>query len=136
MRRLLVLATVLVALVMTAISFAAGRKLAEVPATRAAARPAVAETVVVPDVRNEAFVFAKGQLQDGGFAWKVTGRTQGYPANIVVAQKPTPGTKLIDTGAPLITLTLERNRQYAPDGEPENTSPYPATATRLASQAQ
>lgn len=136
MRRLLFLATLLVALAMTAISFAAGRKLADVPATRSAQPPSVATTVVVPDVRNEAFVFAKGQLQDAGFAWKVIGRTQGYPANLVVTQKPAPGTKLVDTGAPLVTLSLERNKQYVPAGEPENASPYPATVTRLASQAQ
>ena len=133
MRRLLLLAAVFVALAMTAISFAAGRRLSDVPSTSASRLPSVRQSIVVPDVRNEAFVFAKGQLQDAGFAWKVVGATQGYPANVVVSQKPAPGTKLIDTGAPLITLTLERNRQYRPAGEPENTSPYSATATRLAS---
>jgi beta-lactam-binding protein with PASTA domain len=133
MRRLLFLAAVFVALAMTAISFAASRQLSNVPATHASVLPSVRETLVVPDLRNEAFVFAKEQLQDGGFAWKVNGATQGYAANVVVTQKPAPGTKLIDTGAPLITLTLERNKQYAPTGEPENTSPYSATATRLAS---
>lgn len=133
MRRLLFLAAVFVALAMTAISFAAGRQLSDVPTTRAHRLPSVVETVVVPDVRNEAFVFAKGQLQDAGFAWKVVGLTRGYAANVVVSQKPAPGTKLVDTGAPLITVTLERNRQYRPTGEPEDTSPYPATATRLAS---
>ena len=133
MRHLLLLAAFFVALAMTAISFAAGRRLADVPATRAHRLPSVPETLVVPDVRNEAFVFAKGQLQDAGFAWKVTGGTQGYAANVVVSQKPAPGTKLIDTGAPLITITLERNKQYRSTGDPEDTSPYPATATRLAS---
>lgn len=133
MRRLFFLAALFVALAMTAISFAAGRQLADVPAAPAGRLPAVPETMVVPDVRNEAFVFAKGQLQDAGFAWKVTGATAGYPANVVVSQSPAPGTKLIDTGAPLITVTLERNKQYRPTGEPEDTSPYTATATRLAS---
>ncbi|HEX4082853.1 MAG TPA: PASTA domain-containing protein [Acidimicrobiales bacterium] len=123
-----------VALAMTAISFAAGRQLQDVPATAGSAAPAtVPVTLVVPDVRNEAFVFAKEQLQDGGFAWKVAGGTQGYPANVVVEQTPKPGTKLIDTGAPLITVTLSRNKQYGSTGEPEDTSPYSATATRLAS---
>jgi beta-lactam-binding protein with PASTA domain len=133
MRRLLFLAAVFVALTMAAISFAAGRQLSNVPTTRAARMPGVPETIIVPDVRNEAFVFAKGQLQDAGFAWKVIGGTQGYPANVVVSQSPAPGTKLIDTGAPLITVKLERNKQYRPTGEPEDTSPYSATATRLAS---
>jgi len=132
MRRLLFLATVLVALTLAAITYAAaGRRLADVPSPPAVttAMPAV---LVVPDVRREAFVFAKGQLQDAGFAWKVVGGADGYPANTVVSQSPSPGTKLVDSGAPLITLTLARNTQYAPTGEPENTSPYPPTKVRLA----
>lgn len=133
MRRLLFLACLFVALAVTAISLAAGSRISNVPPTRAGRLPAVEMTVVVPDVRNEAFVFAKGELQDAGFAWKVTGATQGYAANVVVSQRPAPGTKLVDTGAPLITLTLERNKQYRPTGEPEDTSPYSATANRLAS---
>ncbi|TMM15141.1 MAG: PASTA domain-containing protein [Actinobacteria bacterium] len=130
MRRLLFLAAVFVALAVTAISFAAGRRLQAVPTT-AGRLPSTPLTLVVPDVRHEAFVFAKGQLQDAGFAWKVSG-APGYSANIVVSQSPAPGTKLVDTGAPLIRLTLERNRQYGPKGVPEDTSPYSGTATRLA----
>ena len=132
MRRLLFIAAVLGALVVTAISFAAaGRRLANVP-TGAKRLPSTPLTVVVPDVRREAFVFAKGELQDAGFAWKVKGGVPGYPANIVVSQSPAPGTKLVDTGSPLITVTLERNKQYGPKGEPEDTSPYAPTAVRLA----
>ena len=131
MRRLLFTAAVFVALAVTAISFAAGRQLQDVPST-AGRLPSTPLTLVVPDVRQEAFVFAKGQLQDAGFAWKVTGGAPGYSANIVVTQSPAPGTKLVDTGAPLIRITLERNRQYAPKGVPEDTSPYVGTATRLA----
>ena len=131
MRRLLFTAAVVAALAMTAISFAAGRQLAVAP-TSAAGLPSTPMTVVVPDIRREAFVFAKGQLQDAGFAWKVMGGAPGYPANIVVTQSPAPGTRLIDTGAPLIRVTLERNKQSGPQGEPEDTSPYSATAVRLA----
>jgi len=131
MRRLLFTAAVFVPLALTAISFAAGRRLQDVPTT-AGRLPSTPLTLVVPDVRQEAFVFAKGQLQDAGFAWKVTGGAPGYSANIVVTQSPAPGTKLVDTGAPLIRITLERNRQYAPKGVPEDTSPYAGTATRLA----
>src|SRR5262249_44081592 len=80
MRRLLLLPAVFVALTMTAITYAAGRRLAVTPARTSTQAPTIA-TVVVPDVRNESFVFAKGQLQDGGFAWKVVGRVQGFPAN-------------------------------------------------------
>jgi len=131
MRRLLFTAAVLAALAVSAIGLAAGSPPAAVP-TSASRLPSVPLTIVVPDVRREAFVFAKGQLQDAGFAWKVTGGTPGYPANVVVSQSPAPGTKLIDTGAPLITITLERNKQYGPKGEPEDTSPYAPTANRLA----
>jgi len=122
-------AAVFVSLAMTAISFAAGRQLSVVPAA-AKRLPATPLTLVVPDVRNEAFVFAKGQLQDAGFAWKVTGGIGGYPANLVVSQSPAPGTKLVDTGSPLITVKLQKNRQYGQSGEPEDTSPYSATANK------
>jgi beta-lactam-binding protein with PASTA domain len=132
MRRLLFLAAVFVALAMTAISFAASRRLAVVPTAASKLPPATPLTLVVPDLQNEAFVFAKGQLQDGGFAWRVIGGAPGYSANIVVKQSPPPGTKLVDTGAPLVKLTLERNKQYGPKGEPEDTSPYAGTADRLA----
>jgi len=131
MRRLLLLAAVFVALTMTAITYAAGRRLAVTPARTSTQAPTIG-TVVVPDVRNESFVFAKGQLQDGGFAWKVVGRVQGFPANTVLTQSPPPGTKLVDTGAPLITITLEENKQYKSQGEPQNTSPYEATKNKLA----
>lgn len=131
MRRLLFFAAVVAALAMAAISFAASRQLAVAP-TSASRLPSTPMTLVVPDLRREAFVFAKGQLQDAGFAWKVVGGAPGYPANIVVTQSPAAGTKLIDTGAPLIRVTLERNKQSGPKGEPEDTSPYAPTAVRLA----
>src|SRR5205807_1363915 len=90
MRRLMFSAAVFVALAMTAISFAAGRQLAVTP-TSASQLPSTPLTLVVPDLRREAFVFAKGQLQDAGFAWKVVGGAPGYPANVVVSQSPAPG---------------------------------------------
>jgi hypothetical protein len=132
MRRLLFIAAVFVALAMTAISFAAGRQLAVAPTSASQLPSATPVTLVVPDLRREAFVFAKGQLQDAGFAWKVVGGTPGYPANVVVSQSPAPGTRLIDTGAPLITVTLQHNKQSGPKGEPEDTSQYAPTAVRLA----
>jgi beta-lactam-binding protein with PASTA domain len=131
MRRLLFIAAVIVALVVTAMSLAAGRQLQNVPQSTAQL-PSTPLTLVVPDLRREAFVFAKEQLQDAGFAWKVTGGVPGYPANLVVSQSPAPGTKLIDTGAPLIRLTLQRNKQYGSQGDPQDTSPYAPTANRIA----
>ncbi|HEY2542886.1 MAG TPA: PASTA domain-containing protein [Gaiellaceae bacterium] len=134
MRRLLFTAAVFVALAMTAISFAASRRLAVVP-TAQSRLPSTPLTLVVPDLRNEAYVFAKGQLQDAGFAWKLAGGLRGYSANVVVSQSPPPGTRLVDTGAPLIKLTLAANKDKhyrAPKGEPQDASPYAGTADRLA----
>ena len=90
------------------------------------------QVMIVPDVRGQLFVFASGMLEDGGFGWKVSGGVGGFPSNVVVSQSPAPGTKLVDTGAPLITITLQRNKQYGPKGEPEDTSPYAPTSNRLA----
>jgi beta-lactam-binding protein with PASTA domain len=79
-----------------------------------------------------AFVFAKEQLQDLGFAWRVRGRVHGYAANTVVTQSPAPGTRLVSTGAPLIVVGLKRNKSYRESGQPEDTSPYAPTADRQA----
>jgi hypothetical protein len=126
---------VLVALAGTAgLTYAAGQQIASTP-TPAATPARQPATVVVPDLRNEAFVFAKGQLQDLGFAWRVTGAVQGYAANTVVSQSPAAGTKLIDTGSPLVVLTLNRNSAYPETGTPSDASPYAGTALRLADAA-
>ncbi len=87
--------------------------------------------LTVPRVTGQAFVFAKGILQDGGFAWHVVGRVDGYAGNTVVDQDPAAGTVVEDTGAPTITLTLAKNRSYAEQGTPQNVSPYAGTAVRL-----
>jgi len=117
------------------LTFAAGKKIqASVPAASPTA-PRKVETIVVPDVRNQAFVFAKGQLEDLGFAWRVNGGVQGYAANTVVSQSPPAGTKLINTGSPLIVLTLARNGKYAQTGAPEDASSYRGTPIRLADVA-
>jgi beta-lactam-binding protein with PASTA domain len=89
-------------------------------------------TVVVPDLRKQAFVFAKGILEDEGYAWRVVGKVHGYAANLVVSQSPLPGTRVVDTGSPLIKLELSHSSRYPQAGAPEDTSPYSATAIRLA----
>jgi PASTA domain len=97
-------------------------------ATPAKTRTVVTKpTVVVPDVTGQAFVFAKGSLEDAGFAWHVTGSVHGYSANSVATQSPAAGTKLIDTGAPVVTVALSRGK-YPETGEPEDVSPYLGTA--------
>jgi PASTA domain len=117
------------------LTFAAGQQIAANPTATTATTARQPETIVVPDLRNEAFVFAKGQLQDLGFAWRVTGGVRGYAANTVVSQSPAAGTKLVNTGSPLVALTLARNGTYAQTGTPSDASPYAGTALRLADAA-
>ena len=118
------------------LTYGAEQKLAT-PATPTPSTPLVQQRTVltVPDVRNQAFVFAKGALQDAGFAWRVTGSVHGFPANRVVAQTPAAGSRVYDTGAPAVTLTLARNSRYPQQGKPEDVSPYHATATEVAEAA-
>src|SRR3990172_1536751 len=89
--------------------------------------------LVVPDVRRQAYVFAKGMLEDSGFAWRVDGRVEGFSGNLVVSQTPPPGTRVLDTGAPEIVVRLARNPDYQESGRPENVSPFAGTAVVLAS---
>ena len=105
------------------LTYAAGRQLGgATPPAATATKPA--PPLVVPDVKGQAFVFAKGSLEDAGFAWRVVGSVHGYSANTVSAQSPAPGTKVLDTGAPLITLSLKRNAGYPQTGTAEDVSPY------------
>src|SRR6185503_6612125 len=96
----------------------------------AASKPHV---LTVPDVRKKAYVFAKGILQDAGFAWRVDGTVKGFSANTVTVQRPAPGTKVIDNGAPHVVLSLSRNTTYGESGLPENSAPYKATRVVLVS---
>jgi len=115
------------------LTYAAGEKLAtpaKAPLAVATPRP----TLVVPDIRGQAFVFAKGILEDGGFAWRVQGSVQGYSTNVVSSQQPAAGTRVADTGAPTLTLTMHRGT-YAQEGTPQNTSPYAGTSIVLAKSA-
>jgi PASTA domain-containing protein len=93
------------------------------PATPSTAKP----ILVVPDLRGQAYVFAKSTLEDGGFAWRVTGGVQGYAANLVASQSPAPGTRVYDTGAPTIILGLRTNNSYPQSGSPENVSSFRGT---------
>jgi len=112
------------------LTYAAGEKLttpAKAPTTPAATpRP----TLIVPDIRGQAFVFAKGILEDGGFGWRVTGSVHGYATNVVSTQQPAPGTRVVDTGAPTLKLTLHRGT-YPQDGTAQNASPYAGTSILL-----
>jgi hypothetical protein len=130
----LVALTVIWLLATSTITFAAGSRTlakqaqAQAPATEPA-------DLVVPDVRRQPYVFAKGILEDGGFAWRVEGTVQGYAANIVAVQVPAPGVRVVDNGSPTIVLRLMRNGEYQERGLPENTAPYPGDPLILASEA-
>ena len=89
------------------------------------------DVLVVPDVRRQAYVFAKGILQDAGFAWRVSGDVDGFAANTVLVQTPAPGTRVIDNGAPVVSLRLARSSQYAERGVPENSAPFSASKVVL-----
>jgi beta-lactam-binding protein with PASTA domain len=116
-----------VLLVSATISLAADKPAAmEKPASHSHAAQKV---MVVPDVRDQMFVFASGTLEDAGFGWKVRGSVQGYPADMVTSQSPRPGAQVLDTGAPTITLHLVRGK--SPElGQPQDRSPYGASLIR------
>jgi hypothetical protein len=121
---------VAVALLTTAgLTFAASSTLSASPTTPPAATSEL-PPLVVPDVRHQAYVFAKGMLEQGGFAWRVEGAVRGYSANLVAGQTPAPGTKLSAGGAPTIVLRLQRNAGYAQQGTPEDKSPYAGVPAR------
>src|SRR3954470_11784746 len=124
--RLAVLGAVLL-LASATLAVGAAQRMAAIP--QGAPAPVPLATVVVPDVTGQAFVFAKGTLEDTGLAWKVVGGVHGYAVNKVARQTPAAGTKLKDTGAPTITVTLERTA-YAETGEPEDVSPYFGTSVQ------
>jgi hypothetical protein len=124
--RLAVVGAVLL-LASATLAVGAAKRMAAVP--QGAPAPVPVATVVVPDVTGQAFVFAKGTLEDTGLAWKVTGKVHGYAANKVSRQVPAAGTKLKDTGAPTITVTLDRTA-YPEQGEPEDVSPYFGTSVQ------
>jgi hypothetical protein len=118
---------VLVGLAMTAtLTYAAGRKLGS-SSHKSTTQEAPKPPLTVPSVTGQAFVFAKGSLEDAGFSWRVLGSVHGYAANLVLSQSPAAGTRVLDNGAPLVTLTLKRNPAYPQDGQAEDVSPYQAS---------
>jgi hypothetical protein len=123
------LAIVGVVLLLASATLAVGaaKRMTAVP--QGAPPPVAAATLVVPDLSGQAFVFAKGTLEDTGFAWQVIGSVHGYAANKVARQSPPAGTRVRDTGAPTISVTLERTA-YSEKGTPEDVSPYVGTSVQ------
>jgi hypothetical protein len=85
--------------------------------------------IPVPDVRSQTLVDAKSTFDAAGLAWEVVGHVKGYHTNIVVAETPAPGTRLIDTGTPLVKLRLRASG--AQTGAPQQRSSTPGTAVQV-----
>lgn len=119
---------IVVLLASATLAVGAAKRLTAVP--KGAPAPVAAATLIVPDITGQAFVFAKGTLEDTGFAWRVAGSVHGFAVNKVSSQTPAAGTRLKDTGAPTITVKLERT-VYPEKGEPEDVSPYLGTSVQL-----
>lgn len=118
------------------LTFAAAKQMASQTAPPAATTPAQPVTLVVPDVDKQAYVFAKGILQDAGFAWRLGPGARGFAPYTVISQSPAPGTRVVDTGAPLVTLRLAATAGYKESKHtPDEGSPYAGTAIRLADLA-
>jgi len=108
-------------------TLAADKKVTPPETSAAAAKVTRPDVLTVPDVRGKAYVFAKGILQDAGLAWRIRGPVQGYAANVVVWQSPAAGSRIIDNGAPTVSVRLSKNTAYGERGLPENESPYVGT---------
>jgi hypothetical protein len=117
-----------------AFTFAADTTIIGPSTSKSSATPAKAPDLVVPSVTGQAYVFAKGILEDGGFAWRVTGSVHGFASNRVLTQSPAAGTRVLDTGAPTVVLRLARGT-YAEHGRPVDSSSYLGTAVKLADLA-
>lgn len=105
----------------------AAEKKAATPTPTVSSQATKPTLLTVPDVRGKAYVFAKGILEDSGLAWRVQGSVQGFAANSVVDQNPRAGARVVDNGAPTVTLRLSKNSAYGERGLPENEAPYPGT---------
>ena len=125
-----------IGLVTGTLAFAASSTLSTPTAPAAAPVATELAPLVVPDVRKQAYVFAKGSLEQEGFAWRVVGSVPGFAANVVVSQTPAPGTRVIPYGAPIVVLRLSRNGAYPQEGVPENVSPYAGKPARPVGAAQ
>src|SRR5438128_11876059 len=87
--RLFVTTIVGILLAGAALTFAAER----VSVPRPVLVPAVPQPKppVVPDVQGQAYVFAKGILQDNGYAWHASGLVQRFASTTVFPQAPLAG---------------------------------------------
>src|SRR3954470_8945639 len=132
----LVLVLLAFALGTATLTFAAAKQMSSQAAPPVATTPAQPVILVVPDVNKQAYVFAKGILQDAGFAWRLGPGARGFAPYTVISQSPAPGTRVVDTGAPLVTLRLAATAGYKESKHtPDDGSPYAGTPIRLADLA-
>src|SRR5262245_55208940 len=128
-----VIGVVLVLLFASATFTFAASQQAPAPAPTPAAAAPQTSTLVVPDVTGQAYVFAKGMLEDAGFAWRLAPGSKGYAAARVVAQFPKRGVEVVNTGAPTLVLKLQASPKYHRGTRaPDQASPYAGTPLRLA----
>jgi hypothetical protein len=99
--------------------------------SRRKAKVTAPPTKTVPGVVNQPYVFAESALQQQGFGWKVVGPVAGWASAVVSSQSPAQGTKVVDTGAPLVTLQLSKPKGLVTQDIPENSSPYAGTEIML-----
>ena len=99
--------------------------------SRRKAKVTAPPTKTVPGVVNQPYVFAESALQQQGFGWKVVGPVAGWASAVVSSQSPAQGTKVVDTGAPLVALQLSKPKGLVTQGIPENSSPYAGTEIML-----
>jgi hypothetical protein len=92
--------------------------------------------LAVPDACGDSYVFAKEVLEETGFGWRIAGTGHGYASDIVVGERPPPGTRVFDTGAPTIELVLAPDPRYTETGSPDPAAPYPGTELRVAAPAR
>jgi hypothetical protein len=125
-----VIVALLWVLATAALTFAADTTIVGPSHTTTPAAATQPTELIVPSVTGQAYVFAKGILEDAGFAWHVTGSVRGYSSNRVLTQSPAAGTRVVDTGAPTVVVRLVRG-PYAQLGKPTDESPYRGTVLRL-----
>src|SRR3954447_658165 len=126
-----ILVALVILLATGTLTYAASQELTTPAASPATATPATA-SLVVPDVRGQAYVFAKGMLEDAGFAWELGAGSEGSAGYRVVAQSPKQGTRVVNTGAPTVVLRVVAAKEYAASKHtPDQSSPYGGTDVRL-----
>ena len=83
-------------------------------------------------MRKQTYVFAKGILQDDGFAWRSRATVDGYAGEHRRHADPCARARRSSTTArPTVVVTLKRSSEYEERGLPENESPYEGTPVVL-----